>query len=1000
MSRSFGKSTGGSKQPPKVRSQLKRFRYGLFVAAWIITGLVASSLRAADERPNVVLIVIDDLGWADLGCYGSSFHKTPNLDRLANEGTRFTHAYAAAPIGLPTRAALMTGRYPQRMNMTASFAVGANDHLRRLKPPEVSRQLPLSEVTLAETLKSAGYTTACIGKWHLGGAGFGPLEQGFDVAIASQVTGVHYHTFAPYADETGKLIPGLETAPQGEYLTDRLAEEARKFIVNNQSKPFFLYLPHFAVHMPAEVKTEILAKYGAMPTEPNGKQINPVYAALMDSMDQAVGRVVQTLDELKLSQRTLILFTSDNGGVCNSNGQVVPPTSNAPLRDGMGHLYEGGLRVPFIAKWPGVIKSGVVSNDAVSCLDVVPTVANACGISTAATNAASLDGVNLMPLLKDSQKLDREALYWHFPHYNVNAGTKPGAAVRAGDWKLIEFYETGRRELFNVGKESGESNNLIEKNADIAKTLVEKLDAWRQSVYAQRPTENSEFTPNPQDDDRTVTMMSSTADVFGTMLRYEPLPNKDTIGFWIREEDWASYEFTLKRPGKYRVIPYVGCGTNGGSLVQFEVANQKLTLTVPATGHFQKFVPQDLGVVTLDQPGRYILTVKPQQKVGAAVMDVRKIELKPVVVAEADMITDLHLLEPFWRSKTVYRESLICVKDLDDQAAIGKLLFPATRILAVHSADGRMTFREGTDFQLGENGQQLIRKESSKIAYLKSSDLFMPKGTRPVWTGKPDSAIPCALPHKLGDPDTHLLFDNGHWFHDQQLEVTYERADMNWPGIVPQFDATRLPKTLAKLKAKQKLTIGVSGDSITYGLNASGLVGAPPFMPMYPSLVAAQLRVVYGTEVNLVNRAVGGWGVPNGLADLDKLLESQPDLVVIAYGMNDVGRRNPDGYKDGIQQMITRIKAARPDAEIILVATMLGNDQWTHTPREMFPKYRDALASLCGEGIALADLTSIWTEMLKRKRDCDLTGNGVNHPSDFGHRVYASAVLSLLVESH
>ena len=320
------------------------------------------------------------------------------------------------------------------------------------------------------------------------------------------------------------------------------------------------------------------------------------------------------------------------------------------------------------------------------------------------------------------------------------------------------------------------------------------------------------------------------------------------------------------------------------------------------------------------------------------------------------------------------------------------------KILAVHSADGRSQFQEGIDFTRSDDGKQIIRTDKSSIPFLKSSDLFMPRGARPVWAGGAQPAIPCALPHKLGDPETHLLFDNGHWFHDQQIEVTYVRATDDWPEGGPKFDAAKLPKTLARLKAKQKLTIAVSGDSISYGLNASGLVGASPYMPMYPDLVAAQLRATYGGEVALFNRAVGGWGVPNGLVDLDKLLETNPDLIIIAYGMNDVGRRNPDAYREGIQQMITRIKAAQPQAEIILVATMVGNDQWTHTPREMFPKYLEALKSLCGDGVTLVDLTTLWTEMLKRKRDCDLTGNGVNHPSDFGHRVYASALLSLLID--
>jgi lysophospholipase L1-like esterase len=258
--------------------------------------------------------------------------------------------------------------------------------------------------------------------------------------------------------------------------------------------------------------------------------------------------------------------------------------------------------------------------------------------------------------------------------------------------------------------------------------------------------------------------------------------------------------------------------------------------------------------------------------------------------------------------------------------------------------------------------------------------------------------------HNTGDPETHVLFDNGHWFHDQQIEVTYERAATDWTGPVPRFEATRLPRTFAKLKAKQKLTIGVSGDSITYGLNASGLVGAAPFTPIYPELVAAQLRETFQTEISLINRAVGGWNINNGLSDLDKLIEQKPDLVIVAYGMNDVGYRDPEKYKSGTAKLIERLRAANPDIEVILVATMLGNDQWRHTPREMFPLYLEALKSIAdpqgkpAAGVALADLTSLWTEMLKRKRDCDLTGNGVNHPSDFGHRVYASAVLSLLVE--
>ena len=966
----------------------------VFLAAALSAMFLSPSPRtllAAETRPNVIFIVIDDLGWSDLGCYGSKFYRTPNIDRLAADGIRFTQAYAAAPVGSPTRAAILTGRYPQRFGITTSVLGTADDPTHRLKTPQVPPQLPLSEVTIAELLKGTGYSTGSIGKWNLGGPGFGPKEQGFEVSIAGiDVVDAASSVVAPYANQEGKLIPGLEQAPAGEYLTDRLAAEAEKFITDHKSQPFFLYLPHFAIHMPAVAKPEIAAKYGPMPTVPNGSQNNPQIAAMIESLDDALGRVVKRLDQLELSQQTLIVLTSDNGGVCNGNGQIIPSTSNAPLRDGMGHLYEGGIRVPLIVKWPGVAKAGSTNDEIVSCLDLFPTAAEACSVSK---TDQPIDGISLIPVLKATGKATREALYWHYPHYSANAGSIPGAAVRAGDWKLIEFYGTGRRELFNL--KEGEGNNYIEQRPELVNELAGKLDQWRKSVDAKPPVENPGYTPNLQSDDGSVMMPASTAEVFGVMLRYEPLPHKDTLGYWVRQEDWAQFEFTLKRPGRFHLVPHVGCGTNGGSLVHFEVAGQTLPLTVPGTGHFQNFVPQDLGIVTLDRPGRFTLSVKPQQKEGVAVMDIRRIELRPVTADST--LSELHLLEPFWRSSTIYRESVLCVQDAGAPSATGKLLYPAKKILAVHSADGSHQFQPGKDFTLSADGRQLVRVNTSAMPFLKSTDLFMPKGARPVWTGGAQPAVPCALAHKAGDPETHVLFDNGHWFHDQQIEVSYVRDAEEWPGPVPRFDATRLPRTLARLRAKQKLTIGVSGDSISYGLNASGLVLAPPYMPMYPDLVASQLRATYGTEVALFNRAVGGWAVPNGLADLDKLLQHEPDLFIIAYGMNDVGRRNPEAYQTGVQELITRIKTVRPESEIILVATMLGNDQWTHTPREMFPKYRDALASLCGEGVALADLTSLWTEMLKRKRDCDLTGNGVNHPSDFGHRVYASTILSLLV---
>lgn len=631
MNDPFGKTRQTFKKSVDKNSQpIDQFRFvTVFMCAVWTYGFLAADLYADQARPNIILIVVDDLGWADLGCYGSKFFKSPNVDRMASEGTRFTNAYAASPIGMPTRAALLTGRYPQRAKLTGSINSTADNARRRLMPAEVGREMPLSELTIAEHLKPAGYTTACIGKWHLGGKGFGPSEQGFDINIAGNATSLKYEEFAPYVDDQGNVIPGLEGAPRGEFLEDRLAAEAKKFITEHKSTPFFLYLPQFAIHMPSSFKAELAAKYGAMPETPAGKQINPIVAALVESMDESVGTILNTLDELQLSERTLVVLTSDNGGVCNGNGQIIPSTINAPLRDGMGHLYEGGLRVPMIARWPGVVKPGIVADQIVSCLDFTPTVLDACAVTPSKDPAHHLDGQSLLPLLRGTEAPIRDTLYWHYPHYNVNAGAKPGAAIRSGDWKLIEFYETGRQELFNVAKEPGEAKNLIEESPEIAKQLKSKLDHWRTAVGAKTPIENTQYIPNPQSDDGTIVLHSSTADVFGIMLRYEPLPHKDTLGFWVRQEDWASFEFTLKKPGSYRLVAHVGCGTNGGSLVQFEVADQKRMLTVPATGHFQNFVPQYLGTITLDKPGRYTLKVVPQKKEGVAVMDLRSVELKP-----------------------------------------------------------------------------------------------------------------------------------------------------------------------------------------------------------------------------------------------------------------------------------------------------------------------------------------------------------------------------------
>jgi len=591
---------------------------------------VASSIAGraaftAESRPNIILIVADDLGWADLGCYGSRYHHTPHLDRLAKEGMRFTQAYAACPVCSPTRAALMTGKYPARLNLTDWLPGRPDMPSQKLLRPAFRQELPLEETTLAERLRDAGYATASIGKWHLGGPGFEPQKQGFDINIAGDEAGSPRSYFAPY-QRGGRSIPGLEQAQAREYLTDRLTAEAEKFIEQNRERTFFLYLPHFAVHIPMQAKPDLIARYEALP-KPALPQNNPVYAAMLESLDESVGRVRQKLDDLKLADRTVVIFTSDNGGLATTEGPHTPATSNAPLREGKGFLYEGGIRVPLLVKWPGITRAESACEVPVCSIDLVPTVREI--LNPGATDDA-VDGVSLMPLLRESGRLAERSLFWHYPHYS-NQGIRPGGAIRDGDDKLIEFYETGRIELFDLKNDPGEGTNLIDRFPEKAARLAGRLREWRKSVGASEMRPNPDYVPNPQSADGIVILPARTAEVHGVMLRFEPLPHKNTLGYWVRADDWASWEFQLSKPGSFRLEILQGCGNgSGGSEVDFLVAGQPFPVTVQETGGFQNFVRREIGTVKFDQAARFTLTVKPRKKPGLAVMDLREVRLVPV----------------------------------------------------------------------------------------------------------------------------------------------------------------------------------------------------------------------------------------------------------------------------------------------------------------------------------------------------------------------------------
>jgi len=446
--------------------------------------LMAQGVWAAD-RPNIVFILADDLGWTDLGVQGSKYYETPNIDRLAAQGTRLT-CYHNCQNCTPTRAALMSGQYAAR---TGVYTVGSIDRFawqtRTLRPVDNVTDLPLDKITVAQSLKAAGYATGMFGKWHIGQQGeYHPARRGFDEAIVSM--GKHF-AFA--------TDPKTEYPPD-QYLADFLTDKAVDFIGRHKEQPFFLYLPHFAVHTPLDAKPELIERFKSKP--PVGGHRNPTYAAMIASVDESVGRVVATLEELNLADNTVVIFSSDNGGVGGYEREGIGRqggdiTDNAPLRSGKGSLYEGGTRVPFIVRWPGVIKPGTTCDVPAIHVDVYPTMLDIAGGTPPADYP--LDGESLVPLLRDgTSSLQRDAIYQHFPGYlGMGTGhwrTTPVGLIQVGPWKLMEFYEDHRIELYNLGDDLGESKNLAAELPDQARQLQARLAAWRDEIKAPMPKPN------------------------------------------------------------------------------------------------------------------------------------------------------------------------------------------------------------------------------------------------------------------------------------------------------------------------------------------------------------------------------------------------------------------------------------------------------------------------------------------------------------------------------
>jgi arylsulfatase A-like enzyme len=453
---------------------------------------------------NIILILIDDMGWKDLCCYGSEFYETPNIDKLAREGMLFTDAYAACPVCSPTRASIMSGKYPARVGVTNFIGKSHPTKGLLIDAPYV-RELPSSEFSVAKALKAGGYNTWHIGKWHLGEEPFYPEKHGFDVNVAGCEWGMpSCGYFSPWH------IPNMEDEPEGTYLTDHLTDKAVELIENNDGSPFFLNLWYYQVHVPIQGKPELIEKYEKkardmgldkvktfekgdfFPAEHKRHkrierrlvQSDPAYAAMIESLDTNIGRVLDTIEKTGQKDNTVIMFTSDNGGLATAEGS---PTCNAPLSEGKGWMYEGGTREPMLVRWPGVVEPGSMCDEPVTSPDLYPTFLDIAGLEP--RDEQHVDGKSFMPLLKGDKDFERGPIFWHYPHYGNQGGT-PGSSIRWADYKLIEFFEDGRLELYNLKEDIGEKNNLAEQEPQICERLHKRLVEWRNEVEALYPEPN------------------------------------------------------------------------------------------------------------------------------------------------------------------------------------------------------------------------------------------------------------------------------------------------------------------------------------------------------------------------------------------------------------------------------------------------------------------------------------------------------------------------------
>ena len=474
-----------------------------------LAGILSADEQATTERPNVLFILADDLGWRDLSNEGSDFYESPHIDRIANEGMKFTRGYATCQVCSPSRASIMTGKYPARLAITDWIGAAEGDQWKRntkLLPATYNHILPAEDITMAEAFRESGYRTFFAGKWHLGGEGSLPTDHGFEFNV-----GGHHRGSPPGGFFSPWNNPQMKSGPKGELLPLRLGRETASFIESHKDEPFFAFLSFYSVHAPLQTTKKLWQKYRdkalAAGEQPDSRffvdrttpvrqvQDNPLYGGMVESMDDSIGIVMAKLDELGLSENTIVVFTSDNGGVSAGDGKA---TSNLPLRGGKGRQWEGGIREPYYIMWPKKIAAGSKCATPVTGTDFYPTLLELTGQKL--RDGQHVDGVSLVPLLNE-KLIENRDLYWHYPHYG-NQGGEPSSIVIRGDWKLIRYYEDNRIELYNIADDVGEESNVADANPEVAAVLKKQLSGWLQDVDARMPMPNPDFSAAEHADEK------------------------------------------------------------------------------------------------------------------------------------------------------------------------------------------------------------------------------------------------------------------------------------------------------------------------------------------------------------------------------------------------------------------------------------------------------------------------------------------------------------------